>query len=1368
MRAGATVDLAYKYSADNKYTNDSVWIDGHGTDTPDDDTEYGSWPTDQGSTGQPARRLEIYNGKFGTDLTFRLNLGTKYSEKKEGVSSSEGYSDQILLHTPTLIDETAEAVSKIKVQYVINKSFGLGTGSNFGISSWEAATGSIYEGKVYSVFGFRESDTATMDKFLVTGEPDKTAIDGALNKYIIDSELKKDTSSATSNNYSVYWTAQKQDFLSQGAYSAANAALSMRNLWRIEDNLFWKRGEDVRFHQDTLRQTAPADTDAARYGEDGIWANMWRGKYDFAGIQGSGFGQNYNGIQVGIDKLRTRELFGGKVYTGVFVSKMNSDADFYAQNAGGANYNSGKGELESLGVGAYALWYGKNGHYLDTTLRWSRIENEYGYTDSFGEHYKQDFTGKTYGIAARYGRRIAKADGWFMEPQLGLSYGAMRPLNFTMGNGLKYDQDKVDMLIGRAGITFGKAVDKGQVYAKLAANHDFMDAGNAMMYAVQQSSGSILAAQSVDTLAGKDTWYEAAIGGNARFNDNTDGWVELSKTFGGEVDTKWQVNAGISWRWGGATKAEKEAYRQSLAGSSMSMGTAAAAKDAKIALPQQPKVANVTINSIASTNAVGTNTAAAVSDGGQNIDAVGSATDRQVSAAVADNSNRAANAAPADPGLEDYTLAPVTVEAKRPDWEKTLSPGTVSVIDVPKYAGEHKTFADLLQTVPGVYIDRLSGGTGHYTTVKVRGSSASQVNIYLDGVMVNTGSEQAVNLENINMDNVERIEVYRGYIPARFAGAAMGGAINVVTKRPGKAGGKASFGMRSFNGYKENLEVTAPLGSGSMLLAANRDQAKGDFGYTKVPNDRTVTVGNSDGSQSVYEFPAEHWRRHNGYQNNNVLFKWQDKNWFAKVNYTRNKTHTPQSAAGDYADVPDDLLVPGYSSPGSQGIRAGIIDTEKTELSFGRRQQTGNLEWGWKLSSAYQDKKALSHKLISSDLHVGENTFKNQTYEASIDGSWKMGEHHLLEFLGTASRETMKVGFTYRDQWSSSHVGGSDLSKLFIPEYKLRNYYLQLQDTMRLDSSGSLTFTPLVRAQKNEIGIDVNEGEGWLYSYNLSLKKQFNPSWTAWATYGTYYKTPSWYEIFGDGVNLMSRWFDRYDTKAPWTSDVYTERGKNWDVAVNWNGKALGAEHDVTLSYFHRNANNLMTTMFNPISGASWYANFGAGKIQGVELGSKTHWQRFDLSLSATWQDSEITKGYLPGANMSSATGIQGGAFPWTPKWELNARLDYRFPGDKLTLFGEYHWLDKLYRLGQGTGGVSGSDIYYEPLGTFNVGLKYNFDKRFKLVAGVNDIANKGPNQKQYYPSMRKPDSNGHSIYERNVSYPQQGRTYYMTMEYSF
>ncbi len=680
----------------------------------------------------------------------------------------------------------------------------------------------------------------------------------------------------------------------------------------------------------------------------------------------------------------------------------------------------------------------------------------------------------------------------------------------------------------------------------------------------------------------------------------------------------------------------------------------------------------------------------------------------------------------------------------------------------------------MLQTVPGVYIDRLSGGTGHYTTARARGSSAAQVNIYMDGVLVNTGSEQAVNLENINMDNVERIEVYRGYIPARFSGSAIGGAINIVTKKPEKIGGKVSYGMSSFNGYKGGAEVTSPLGDGSLMLSFSREQEKGDFNYHKLmQKDDVISWKIVDGKAVADQvYPLSRWRQNNNYNNNNFFAKWQDKNWFAKINYFDNKSGVPLSVNATMADLPSGT--PSYGST-LYDVPGGWIHTQKTEAVFGRRQQHGNLEWGWKLGSSYQHKTASYLGVSPLGYNTkGETNFRNRSYTATIDGSYKLWDSNLFEFLASATKESMDVRFTKGESWAQGGAGwGHDTSmaNYFIPHYDMKNYYLQIQDTMYIDQNKTLTFTPLVRAQYSDMGIpyvpkasgDVTKnGADWVYSYNMALKKKFNDQWTASATYGTYYKIPSWYEIYGDGVSLLSRWF--YSYTDPYSANTASERGTSWDASVNHTGRMMGSESDTSLTYFHRNARNLMMLFFNPLYGGTWYGTAGAGKIHGLEFSHDMHWKHIDLSLSATWQNSMVTKGNTPGMTSYSSV-MEGKPFAWTPKWEYNARIDYRFPNDRLSLFAEYHWTDKLYSYS-----YNGVYSYYEAMGIINAGMKYKFRHGLQLIAGINDIGNKGPKQLMVDP-FASPDTGGGAQYvtkKYNVGYPQQGRTYYATLEYSF
>ena len=1332
MNDGATVDLAYKYSAANGYYEGSSVLT----------RPY--WEiTSAAAAGNVGRRLTIgtsgNGGKFGDNLTFVLNMGTR-SSAKTGPTSYEpmvgGYTDQILLNSPTLLGET----SNINVKFTLTKNFFAKTNTSW---SWLAVTDPLYEGKVDEVFRISNSDTATLDKFNVTGEMVDVQIDGAFTKYIFNAELLRDPLSATleqtARKWSIFWTASKGDALSQSAYSASNAVLATRNLWRIEDGLFFARGEDLRF-----RHRGNGFAELERH--DGLWTNVWGGEYTFGGIQGSKFNQTYHGLQVGYDKLRGRLYAGGRLYYGAYASKMDSTADFYAQTAGGGDYNSSVADLESLSVGAYALWHGQKGRYIEGQLRWSRLANDYAFTDSFGETYEAGFSNRVYSTAFRYGRRVEAKNGIFFEPQVGITYGKFESYDYTMGDSLRYTQPKSEGLIGRFALSLGKDFgsdslgnSRGQVYLKAAANHDFLGDGTAMMHA-ENNNGGVIASQSVNVLAAEDTWYDLTLGANLKLNPRTSAWLALNKSFGGDVNTKWQVNGGLSWSFGGPkgsalTTASVNDIPLSQGNASLSpMGFAAAPIDNRFYSFDSAPISPV-------------------------ADGLNEPSENEANHSPGDDStttntsiDRTTTVGTDGDGI--YTLPTLTVEADRPTWERNLSPGTISVVDVPKYDGEHKTFADMLQTVPGVYIDRVSGGgTGHYTTARIRGSSASQVNIYMDGVLVNTGSEQAVNLENINMDNVERIEVYRGYIPARFAGAAMGGAINVVTKRPDKVGGKVTAGLRSFGGQKLGLETTAPLGRGSLMLAYNYDKADGDFKYTRLQQEVKTWKLDGFGGQIPDEvYPNNRKRQNNGYENHNLFAKWQDDNWFVKLDYLNNSTERPATASRSYADLTSEWLPAILDSEWVRAMRNSTVDTEKLDFSLGRRQTHKNLDWGWKVAAMRQEKTTLYTRAITAgQRHTGTNIFKNTALEATLDGSWRPSDRHLIDFMFTARKETMKVGFEQHDQWSSAHA--QDFGRFFVPKYNMRDYYFQVQDTIKLDDSGSFTYTPLARAQKSEIGAPVDNAESWLYSYSHGLKKSYS-NWTLRGTYGSYYKTPSWYEVFGDGANVQNRWFyHRYN--STWSPELYAEYGKSWDISANWTGKVAKTDADITLTYFNRHSENLLATQFDPMYGAVWYINYGKGKINGIELDAKFQWRRFDLSLGVTWQDSLITKGHTRDmTNTSNASGIEGQPFPLTPEHQFNVRLDYRFPKDKLSVFGEYHYIsDNNWYSG------SGNRSYYTELGMFNVGMKYRFNPKFNMNLGINDIANEGPKQRHYSAGMND---------KYNAPYPQQGRTYYFTLEHSF
>lgn len=196
----------------------------------------------------------------------------------------------------------------------------------------------------------------------------------------------------------------------------------------------------------------------------------------------------------------------------------------------------------------------------------------------------------------------------------------------------------------------------------------------------------------------------------------------------------------------------------------------------------------------------------------------------------------------ADDSLMDFSLDTMTVEAKRPDWESKLSPGTVNIVRPDEFKGEQKSLPDLLLTVPGVHVREVNG-KGQYTTVTMRGSTAAQVGIFIDGVLANLGGDTAVDLSTIPVKNVERIEVYRGYIPSRFGGTFMGGVINIVTKKPETTDVSLEVGKSSYGGKRGSMEITAPLGDGSLMVGTNYESSDGDFKYKNYAAERYLPYG---------------------------------------------------------------------------------------------------------------------------------------------------------------------------------------------------------------------------------------------------------------------------------------------------------------------------------------------------------------------------------------------------------------------------------------------------------------------------------------------------------------------------------------------
>ncbi len=127
-------------------------------------------------------------------------------------------------------------------------------------------------------------------------------------------------------------------------------------------------------------------------------------------------------------------------------------------------------------------------------------------------------------------------------------------------------------------------------------------------------------------------------------------------------------------------------------------------------------------------------------------------------------------------------LDPVVVTARGYDQPLSEVLPSVSVItrnDIDRLQARH--LAELMQGEPGFEFGR-NGGPGTITSFFLRGADSKNVAVFIDGVRAQTDNIGSINLTDIPLNNVERVEILRGNASALYGEAAIGGVINIKTR----------------------------------------------------------------------------------------------------------------------------------------------------------------------------------------------------------------------------------------------------------------------------------------------------------------------------------------------------------------------------------------------------------------------------------------------------------------------------------------------------------------------------------------------------------------------------------------------------------
>ena len=281
-----------------------------------------------------------------------------------------------------------------------------------------------------------------------------------------------------------------------------------------------------------------------------------------------------------------------------------------------------------------------------------------------------------------------------------------------------------------------------------------------------------------------------------------------------------------------------------------------------------------------------------------------------------------------------------------------------------------KTIAEALLSIPGVTVTK-SALNNKSSSVMMQGFDGQYVKILIDGVAVDGENGGAVYLERIPLENVERIEIVQGATSSLYGSDAMGGVINIITKKTQEE--SALFSGNVSEDFASSLQSKTSLGlnfnTNGFFASTNgsfdwhkgctetiSDEKIGSVDKTKVPE---TTLGYAD---AKIGYKADTW---------NISFD----GFF--TDYVRNTTNIGTSKKSKYISKNN------YSEKRFSGTLRGQKDFSET-LSL-----KGYLNG--KIYNAKLDETKLFSTTADSDVDS-----KNKVLESELQSSWTPNNYNAL------------------------------------------------------------------------------------------------------------------------------------------------------------------------------------------------------------------------------------------------------------------------------------------------------------------------------------------------------------------------------------
>ena len=564
----------------------------------------------------------------------------------------------------------------------------------------------------------------------------------------------------------------------------------------------------------------------------------------------------------------------------------------------------------------------------------------------------------------------------------------------------------------------------------------------------------------------------------------------------------------------------------------------------------------------------------------------------------------------------DNVLDEVTVTTRSEMRKLRESAMPISVIGQRQLQGTASNINDVLARTVGVTV-RNTGGMGSASRISVRGLEGKRMGMYIDETPMSQLSN-FVALNDIPTNMIERIEVYKGIVPYKFGGSALGGAVNVVTKEYPPIYLDFSYEIGSFNTHQVS----------SVLKRTNRKSGLqfgvgGVVSYAK--NNYKMTLANLDGR--IVERDHDRFNKIMGGMSVKAT-QW----WFDEMKWELIFMKTRQEIQGIDLNVREaynhstnyvtaltlkrnNFFLDGLDFDFNAGYiigKYGLCDKAEHRYDWDGKVLPPVSSFGGEQNNFASDGNNRSNELTAK-LNMGYTIDMHHALNLNI-----YADHNSLHPNDSLMDKSLGFRANFPSKMKTLTVGLSYDLTLFNGRFQ--NAFT-LKEFLFSSHSRSIDIYSVkepqpVKTSKNYIGF--SNAMRYKFTNDLMLKASFNSE----------VRIPTSEELIGNGYSILA------------SPALKPERTSGVNLGLLYRHiKADGGLIEIELNGFYNQLEDMIRFTPDMIPTMARYRNFGSVRTKGVELEAKGDiCPLLYLYANGTYQDLRDVRKTIPGTEVENPT----------------------------------------------------------------------------------------------------------------------------------